>query len=361
MRIAHWSAPLWLALACLSGAAGAAPPAPEYFERYALVPGSPQLDLGSQPLGYPSGVISAVMRHDRVLRAALAAAGHPLAIHPFRRGADMLELLGSDRLQAGLLGDMPTILSASLGHVWVVGLVKQSNTAVVAAGAAQVRGLAGKRIGYVPASSAHYVLLQGLASAGMGERDVALVALAADLMPGALARGEIDAFAAWEPAPALALAGNARNQIVFRGLSTDYFVIGRAFEQRAPEAARALVAGFARAVEWLRGPQRNIEKAARWTRADGAAFSSEAAAATPAQIVAIMRRDLLNVPSAPAMPAELSDPATLKNEFDFLRQVGKLPAEARWSQVAAAFGYDGLARVLSEPRRYALRVFDYDE
>lgn len=360
MKIAHWSAPLLLALACLSGAAAAAPPAP-YYQRYALAPGSVQLDLGSQPLGYPSGVISAVMRHDRVLRAALAAAGQPLAIHPFRRGADMLELLGEDRLQAGLLGDMPTIHAASLGHVWVVGLVKQSTSAVVASGAAQVRALGGKRIGYVPASSAHYILLQGLASAGMGERDVVLVPLAADLMPGALARGEIDAFAAWEPAPSLALAGNARNRIVFRGLSTDYFVIGRAFERRAPEAARALVAGFARAVEWLRGPQRNADKAARWARADGAAFSSEAGAPTPAQIVAITRRDLLNVPSAPAMPAELSDPATLKNEFDFLRQLGKLPGEARWNQVAAAFGYDGLARVLSEPRRYALRVFDYDE
>ncbi len=212
--------------------------AEEYFDRYGLAPASPAVDLGVQPLGYPSGVISAVMRRDRILKKALADSRQPLKTHPFRRGADMVALLAERRLEAGLLGDMPTILAAAGGNVWIAGLVKQTSTAIVTKGDTQARGLAGKRIGYVEASSAHHTLLQGLASAGLDETRVKLVALRIDDMPDALERGDIDAFAAWEPAPSIALKNSNKNHIVFRGLSTDYFVIERDFEsaRRRPRA-----------------------------------------------------------------------------------------------------------------------------
>jgi hypothetical protein len=58
--------------------------AEEYFDKYGLAPTSVPLDLGTQPLGYPSGLISAVMHHDRILKAALIKAGHPLQAHSFR-------------------------------------------------------------------------------------------------------------------------------------------------------------------------------------------------------------------------------------------------------------------------------------
>ena len=102
----------------------------------------------------------------------------------------MVALLADHRLEAGLLGDMPTILAAATANVWVVGLVKQTSTAIVAKGDTQVRGLAGKRIGYVEASSAHHTWLQALASAGLSESRVKLVALGVDEMPEALARGD---------------------------------------------------------------------------------------------------------------------------------------------------------------------------
>ena len=109
-------------------------PAEEYFDKYGLSPASAPLDLGIQPLGYPSGLISAVMQHDRILKDALIKAGHPLQAHAFRRGADMVKPLADKRLEAGLLGDMPTILAAASGSIWIVGLVKQTSTAIVARG-----------------------------------------------------------------------------------------------------------------------------------------------------------------------------------------------------------------------------------
>jgi ABC-type nitrate/sulfonate/bicarbonate transport system substrate-binding protein len=197
--------------------------AAEYYDQYNLAPASPELDLGIQPHGYPSGVVSAVMRRDRLMLNALARLSTPLKTHPFQRGADMLPLLADQRLEAGLLGDVPTILAAAQGDVWIVGLVKQTSTSIVAKEFTQVRQLAGKRIGYVETSSAHHTLLQGLSSAGLSESDVKLVALRIDEMPDALEARQIDAFAAWEPAPTAALANNPQNRTVFRGLSSDYF------------------------------------------------------------------------------------------------------------------------------------------
>ena len=357
-KMAKRSAFAMLALMCATSWASSA--AGEYFDRYGLTPASPTIDLGVQPLGYPSGVISAVMQRDRILKKALEGARQPLKAHAFLRGADMVGLLGAHKLEAGLLGDMPTILSASAGDVWVVGLVKQTSTAIVAKGDVQVAGLVGKRIAYVPFSSAHHTLLQGLTSAGLNESQVKLTALRIDEMPGALERGEIDAFAAWEPAPTLAMGNGEKSRIVFRGQSTDYFVIDQDFERRQPEAARLLTAGFFRAIEWMRRSQANLDRAARWVLKDGEALSGKPISISTAQIAAITRREILTIPSAPVI---LDSPgaAPLSNEFRFLAKLEKLPTGAKQENVIAAFKYDGLARVLAEAKKYQLCTFDYDD
>jgi NitT/TauT family transport system substrate-binding protein len=338
----------------------AARSAPAYFDAYDLSPASAALHIGVQPLGIPSGVISGVMVRDRILQKALAQAGHPFKTHAFQRGADMVGLLAQKRLKGGLLGDMPTLLSTAAGNTWVVALVKQSSTAIVANGVTQVRGLVGKRIGYTELSSAHHTLLQGLASAGIQESQVSLVPMRVDQMPDALAHGDIDAFAAWEPAPSVALARSDANRIVFRGLSSDYFVLERDFVRQQPEAALYVTAGFLRAIEWMQRSQRNVEKAASWLLADGQAFWGQPPSVSIAQVVAITRRDILDIPSAPAIPLS-ADNFPLRNEFLFLNKLGKLPAGAVWENVQTAFKYDGLARVLGDPRKYQITRFDYDD
>ena len=336
-------------------------PAEEYFDKYGLSPASAPLDLGIQPLGYPSGVISAVMQHDRILKKALIATGHPLQAHAFRRGADMVALLADQRLEAGLLGDIPTLLAAASGKVWIVGLVKQTSTAIVAKGDTQVRGLAGKRIAYVETSSAHHTLLQGLSSVGLKESDIKLVAMGVDTMPDALERGEIDAFAAWEPAPSIALGNSDKNRIVFRGLSSDYFVIGRDFAKQAPQASDALIAGYLRAIEWMRRSQKNIEKAARWAMAETQTFSGKAAPLPVAHVVAITRREILNIPSAPAILSNPNVPPPLKAEFDFLKGKNKIPTAAPWENIEAALGFDRLTRIMADTQKFQIGTFDYED
>ncbi len=342
----------------LSVGAGGAWAQDDYVAQYGLLSGTVELDLGVQPLGVPSGVVSAVMRRDRLLQAALAARKTPLRSWPFRRGADMVSLLADQRLDAALLGDMPTLLAATSAEVWVVGLVKQTATALVARNNMVVGQLAGQRIGVVEASSAHLTVLQGLQAAGLSQQQVQWVFMGVADMPQALEDGALDAFAAWEPFTTIALNKNPRNHIVFRGASSDYFVLSRAFARQQPQATLELVAAFVRALEWMRESQSHLEQAARWVMADSAAFSGVAPALTSAQVRAITRRELLDIPSAPTL-LDSGGPPRLKAEFEFLRRLGKLPATAAWAQVEAALAYDGLTSVQSDERRWRLHTYDY--
>lgn len=344
---------LALALGCAFPAAHA-----EYYEQYGLRSGSSEVDVGTQPNGFPSGVISAVMRRDHILQTALGTLKSTMRSSGFRRGADMLALLADQRLDAGLLGDMPTLMAAALGQIWIVGLVKQTSTALIARGNMVMSALAGKRIAFVEASSAHLTVLQGLAAAGLTEQQIQWVPMSVVDMPKALEDGSVDAFAAWEPFLTISLNRNPRNHVVFRGASSDYFVLSRTFARQAPQAAMELIAGFARSLEWMRASQQNLEQAARWAVADSEAFSGAAPALTTAQVRAIVNRELLDVPSAPVLLDD-GGPPRLKAEFDFLRRLGKLPPNASWSQVDAALGYDGLATVLGNAHRYQLTRFDY--
>lgn len=320
---------------------------------------SPAVDVGIQPLGIPSGVISAVMRRDRLLQRALDELATPGQFHPFWRGPAIVPLLASRQLEAGLLGDMPTLMATVGGGALIVGLVKQTSTAIVGRGMAQVGELAGKRIAYVEGSSAHHTLLQGLRSAGLDETQVRLLPMAVTEMPDALASGQIDAFAGWEPAPAIALAAHRRNRVIFRGLTSDYLVFAQSFVDGRPESALQLAAAFVRALAWMRRSQDNLERAVRWMKADALAFSGKVLTVDDAQAARIVRQDILDVPSAPVIPGRLTTPP-LRSEFDFLVRQGRLPETARWSVVESALRYEGLTRVMAEPGRYRLSVFDYE-
>lgn len=350
-------------LACLASCAllllvGGPAAAQEYVQRYALTPNSAALDLGVQPLSYPNGVIGTVMRHDRILQAELSRLGTPLQTHAFKRGADMLTPINEHKLDAGLIGDMPTVIVASTQKVWIVGLAEVSQNAIVTRGGARVNDLAGKRIGYVPVSTAHSTLVQGLSAAKLSTSDVTLVPLSIGELPDALARGEIDAIAAWEPAIAQALTANRDNRIVFRSQSVDYFLVSRAFASQSPEAAQALVAGFVRAFGWMRQSPANVEKAAHWVLQEGQVFTGAPIAIAVSQVVNMTRDGILNIPSAPVIGMG-SATTSLKAEYDLLASLKQLPEGAQWEHVASSFDYDGLRRVLAQPRQFKVRTFDY--
>lgn len=333
--------------------------AADYYDHYDLAPRAQGVDLGLQPIGYPAAMIGAVMRRDQIMGERLAKLGQPFNAYAFRRGPDIVKFLGKGRLEGGLLGDMPTIAAAVQDDIDIVGIAKLTTTSVVARGQELMERLAGKRIGYVEGSSAHHALLQALNSVSLSEKQVTLVAMGVDEMPDALEKGLIDAFSAWEPAPSIALARTPNHRIIFRSQSVDYFVLSRSFTKAHPEAAHEVVAGYVRALEWMRHSRRNTEQAARWAMADGEVLTGRPAQLTIPQAVAIARREILEIPSAPAIPPAAGKEPLLASEFRFLRRLGKIPEDAAWSKVESALTYPGLQEVLSDRIRYRITTFDY--
>lgn len=335
--------------------------AEEYFDRYDLASRERGFDIGLQPIGYPAAMIGATMRRDRIMRQQLDKLGQPFNAFSFRRGPDIVRFLGNRRLEGGLLGDMPTISAAVQNEIDIVGIAKLTTSSIVSREQGLIERLAGKRIGYVEGSSAHHALLKGLNSVGLSEKQVTLVAMGVDEMPDALDKGTIDAFAAWEPAPSIALARTPNNRIIFRSQSIDFFVLARDFTTANPEAAREVIAGYVRALEWMRQSRRNSEQAARWAMSDGEVLTGKAAQVTVGQAVTIARREILDIPSAPAIPPPAGKDPVLSSEFRFLRHLGKIPDNAPWKAIESALAYKGLQEVLSDRVRYRTTSFDYQD
>jgi NitT/TauT family transport system substrate-binding protein len=94
--------------------------------------------------------------------------------------------------------------------------------------------------------------------------------------------------------------------------------------------------------------------------ADGETLSGKVPDLSIAQGVNITRRDILNIPSAPTILPDADGKLPLATEFNFLKQLGKIPANNTGTKLTESFSYDGLAQVMKDPRRYNIRKFQYE-
>jgi ABC-type nitrate/sulfonate/bicarbonate transport system substrate-binding protein len=332
--------------------------AQEYFDKYDLTPNPRMIDIAVQPMAYPLAFISSIMQRDRLLQSDLKAMGLELRTHSFRKGNDIVKFVGDGKIEMAFLGDMPTVNTMARTPVDVAGLGKRNFSSIVSREYGQLESLKGKRIAYSAGSSSHLVLLRGLKATKMQETDVVLVPMEPSAMPDALEAGTIDAYSAWEPTPSISLARNPKNRAIYRGMSTDWVVLSREFSQKNPRAALALVASFARAINWMRAAANNVDRAAAWVIADGEAFTAKTVLVTLRQAVDIVRKDLLEVPGAPAVPAKVDGLPPLSRELEFLQQIGRIGPEFGIAQLSQSLGYDGMQKVQADPKTF--RVFTYD-
>lgn len=331
-----------------------------YYEQYDLRPQAEVVTLLVQPMAYPLASISSVMQRDRVLREDLQQQKLRLQVLRFRKGADIVKVAQPDAFGMAFVGDMPTVNLAMKFPLAIAGLGKRNFSTVVARDANRLDELKGRRIGYSPGSSSHLVLMRGLKSVNLGARDVELVVLEPGDMPEALETGAVAAFSGWEPMPSVSLARNARNRAIYKGMSTDWVVLPRAWAQAQPRAALALVASFVRAVNWMRRSRDHVQTAASWVLADGSAFTGDPPKLALDKAMDIVYKDLLNVPGAPSLPSLIDGVAPLSREFAFLQELGLLPLTSSDLDLRQAFAYDGLKTVQADPKRFRVFSFSYD-
>lgn len=313
------------------------------------------------PSAVPISVLAETMRRDRILHKNLSKLGITLSFHPFAKGNDVLPLIRERRIAAVSVADMPAIEAAITGDMLIIGLAKQSYSSIVAPISTQVRELRKKRIGNAHGSTSHYALLQALASAGLTERDVTLVPMAVGDMPEALALGRIDAFAAWEPIPTVALKKYpGRFAQIGRQTSYSFFLISNDLNRSHPDAAREITAGLIRAIRWLKKSESNLLKASHWALVGAQNFAGRLASLNEQDIARITHSDLLDLPGTPIIPSTLtSERSLLLKEFDFLKQIGKLPASTGRDRLMTSFRAELISEIVGLPSKYDLNRFDY--
>lgn len=319
------------------------------------------IDFGTQPLNVPLGVIAEVMKRDRVLRSELGKRGLEIRFHPFLKGDDIGFFMKQGKIDAAMAGDMPTIVAAASRDIVATALAKQGYTSIVAKGPLSVAELKGKRIGYPPVSTAHYMLLVALSSVGLEESAVRLVPMNVNDMADALAHDRIDAFAAWEPLPKIALKTISGSTIVYRYLNSSYLYFSRSLVELHPEAASLIAAAMVRALSWMRKREEHLLMAAEWALASEKQIQGWPVGLTAGEIATLTLRDIMSIASAPIVPEkDLAANGAIRRKFDFLNNRGKITSTATWDNVARSFDRGIIAGVLANPRRYLLASFDYD-
>jgi len=139
--------------------------------------------------------------------------------------------------------DIRIILTVTEGYYRIV--------ARRSAGISEIADLKGKRIAAIPTTSSGYFLARMLAQAGLGTGDVKIVRVSpiAD-MATALARGDVDAVAIWEPHSGNAAQALGNDLVEFggRGIYREMFNLNTTADNLANPERRARIVAFVRAI-----------------------------------------------------------------------------------------------------------------
>lgn len=195
-------------------------------------------------------------------------------VQPYSSGKASMEAVLQGQAELGTVADIP-IMFAGMNdqHVSVIATIFKTDRdhGIVGRrdlGVGSPANLKGKRIGVTLSTSGHFTLDAFLNRQLLSPSDVTLRNYKPEDLPRALARGEVDAIASWEPFLTIAMKELGNNGIVFRGQDIyeslysiagmrDYVIrhpetikrILRALDDGArdcsvnPDAARQLVAG----------------------------------------------------------------------------------------------------------------------
>lgn len=315
------------------------------------------IDFGVQPFWVPTSNISEIMRIDNILREELHALGYRLNVLPFFKGNDVNYFLKSGDLEVGIGGDMPAIRAAASDDVIIISIIQEGPVSIVSKGIGEVRTLKGKKIAYALGSNAHFYLLNTLRKNSVNISEVKLVQLDVPDMPEALHEKRIDAFAAWEPTPAIALDRYKDLMVTHRGKSYGFLYVKKDLFDRSPEVVYHLLASEIRALRWLKKNDRNLHVSSKMLIDASLTLTSQGIPLNMEQISALAKKDLpgIDIKHYPRIPAYLlSQHGMLKKEYEFLKNLGLISQDKTWEEIKIKFDLNVIETVISAPLEYRL-------
>jgi sulfonate transport system substrate-binding protein len=146
-----------------------------------------------------------ILRERHSLEQALQPLGWSVAWHEFPGGPQLLEALTAGALDFGTTGEAPPIFAQAAGSPLLYVAYEPPSPAGEAilvpkdSPIASVADLKGRAVALNKGSNVHYLLVQALASAGLTPADIKPVYLAPADARAAFERGNVDAWAIWDP------------------------------------------------------------------------------------------------------------------------------------------------------------------
>ncbi|MCP4253979.1 MAG: ABC transporter substrate-binding protein, partial [Candidatus Scalindua sp.] len=283
------------------------------------------INLGAQPFFSPTGLITEAMKRDKILYNALSELGMKIRFYAFLKGNDVNYFLRKGDIDVGIGGDMPTITAAATMDITVSSIIQQGFCSVVARRHMLIRELKGKNVGYALGSNAHYTLLKALSSGGLNESHVQMISMDVSEMPKALQAGEISAFSAWEPTPAITLKKYPESTIIHRYISSGFMYFNKTFSENHPELVRQILVAEIRALKWMKNNRQNLLLASEWAIQAVEDLTNNKLELSVEQNASLAENDILGLTSAPIIPQnDLRENGPLHMEFEFLKTLNKI-------------------------------------
>jgi sulfonate transport system substrate-binding protein len=161
-------------------------------------------------IGYQKNGILVVAKQQRAIENRLRQHDVSVSWTEFSFGPPLLEALRLGSLDFGTVGDTPPIFAqaAHADLVYVAAMSGGSSSAAIllppGSTLQTVTDLRGKRVAFARASAAHNLIVAALEKAGLSFADIQPIQLAPADAAAAFARGNVDAWAIWDPYYAIA-------------------------------------------------------------------------------------------------------------------------------------------------------------
>ncbi|MGG6295076.1 sulfonate ABC transporter substrate-binding protein [Leptolyngbya sp. AN02str] len=193
------------------------------------------------------------------LEKRLEALGATVEWTEFQSGPPMLEALNVGSIDIGRTGDAPPVIAqaADAPLVYIGGSApKDRSSAVIVPPDSTIQSVAdlkGKKVAYAKGSSANYLIVRVLETAGLTLADIESVYLTPGDARSAFEQGNVDAWAIWDPFYAAAQQqSNARVLRDSEGLvaNRDFYLASTSFAESGADIIQAIAAETQAVAAW---------------------------------------------------------------------------------------------------------------
>jgi sulfonate transport system substrate-binding protein len=208
-----------------------------------------------------------ILAQQHTLEERLKPLGITVQWTEFPGGPQLLEALSAGAIDFGTTGDAPPIFAQAASNNLVYVAVEPpapTGEAILVPKDSPIQSLAelrGKKVALNKGSNVHFLLVQALAHAGLTPKDITPVYLTPADARAAFERGNVDAWAIWDPFLAAAQqATQARTLADGTGLATNrqFYLASRALADKHPDWIQVVTQEITKTDAWATGHQHEV-------------------------------------------------------------------------------------------------------